>query len=283
MRVMLRNPDHVFRTALLGVRFWDEVTSTPIDSGLKVELRSKSNPGLRTCALANKHGVYVVHDAPGLTRSARESGDAAFWANPPESGEYVVEVTDMWERFQPVEMEARLPVKGFFVPDSLLASPPVASPPRAGTYVPLFSTAVRAVPGGMAVVRAELRSWPREEPLSWALLAVEYQGTVLARGVADREGKTAVIFPYPEPQVRRRASPPEDSILPHWRLEISVFHSPGLSGLERPELSELLSQPRARLLDGLSPVADLGPVTLTLGRELIVRSAASPFVFVEAA
>lgn len=275
MTAMLRSPDRITRTALLGVRFWDEVTRTPVQDGPVVELRHAANPYKRLRAIPNKRGIHVLHDAPGLRRSAYGTGDDQFWRNPPEGGELVLEVTDASGHFQPLEMTAHLPTRGFFTPDCLVASPPAAE-----GYIPLFSTPVRPIPSGMAVVRMELRDWVHGKPVRWALLVVKYQDQMLGRGVADREGKVAVLFPYPEPESHRRASPPEVPTQPSWNLELEVFHSPSLLSQERPDLCALLAQPRARLLDGLSPAADLGPQELTLGRELIVRSATSPFISV---
>jgi hypothetical protein len=135
----------------------------------------------------------------------------------------------------------------------------------------------------MAVIRADLKTWEGKKPVSWGMLTVEYLGEVLGRGVADCEGKVAVIFPYPEPESPRRVSPPEIATPPGWELDLRINHAAEMIGLARPELCALLTQPRARLIDGLSPPAELGTVLLKLGRELVVRSTGSSSVFVAAA
>ncbi|MGI0035454.1 MAG: hypothetical protein ACRD98_06265, partial [Nitrososphaera sp.] len=60
------------------------------------------------CSPPNPSGVHVLHDAPGLGRSARGTGDKDFWAHPPEARHYRCEVTDPERRFHPVAFEARL-------------------------------------------------------------------------------------------------------------------------------------------------------------------------------
>jgi len=270
-----RSPEPITRTALLGVRFWDEVTCTPVQNGLMVELRDPANRFKRLLATPNKSGVHVLHDAPGLIRSARGAGDDNFWRNLPEHSELVVEVRDTSGRFQPLAITARLPARGFFTPNCLTTSSPTAE-----SFIPLFSAPTRSAPGGMAVVRAELHAWNDRAPVSWALLTAEYRGEVLGRGLSDSEGKVAVIFPYPEPESLWRTSPPGVATLPRWDLDLRVYHAAEMVGVKRPELCSLLAQPRARLLDGLSPAADLGHVTLLFGRELVVRSANSSFLFV---
>ena len=126
-------------------------------------------------------------------------GDDAYWSHPPQTAQYRAEVTDLLRRFHPVSFAVQLPFRGLFLPACAAQSPPG---PAGG--VELFSTASRPLPGALAVVRAELSSVVLGSPAAWALLTAEYRGAVLGRGVADRQGRVVLAFPFPEPERRPR-------------------------------------------------------------------------------
>jgi hypothetical protein len=281
VNVAVRVYDRITRVAPLGVRFWDTATDTPVRAGLQVTVYPIDDPRLRVFAAPNPSGVHVLHDAPGLSRSARGAGDKGFWVHPPEARHYRCEVTDPERRFHPVAFEARLPAQGLFAPD---CTP--LSPPSSARVVYLFSTPTRSVPGSMAVIRTELVSVVTGASAAWAVLSVEHRGVELGRGVADREGKAMVVFPFPEPERRPRLSPPdtpppEDSgFLMKWSVRLRAFHEPRLAAAVIPDYCALLSQPEALLLEDRSPPLGLEEATVALARESILVSRGGSHLFV---
>jgi hypothetical protein len=145
----------------------------------------------------------------------------------------------------------------------------------------------------MAAMRAHLVEWqpgtsPVGKPAAWALVEAHLKNRLLARGIADDQGRIALIFPYPEPASPLFGSPPDFLASPpagtriplgeqEWSVELEAAYTrhsaeDSISGDRIPELSEILSQPPATLWADSQAGQPLDPVKLKFGRELVVRS-----------
>jgi hypothetical protein len=278
--------EHLTLIAPLGLRFWDEVFGKTIGDGLLVTAYPETQPYRRVTAGSNPSGIYVLHHLPGLREVENGVGDHDFWnAHPPQSP-FVIEVMDRERRFQPFLLQLLLPVRGVYN-WQLLAE---GSPPTGMLGVPLYSTPTRVVPAAMAVLRADL--WdPRGgqdqqgAPASWAVLEAHIPGRPVVRGMADAQGRIALIFAYPEPVTNVLESPPLTSPLSTveggtalrqqaWAVALQAAYVPQHPTPALPNLDEVLAQSPAQLWDVWDDVehTELTPVTLRFGQELIVRS-----------
>lgn len=273
--------------APLGLRFRDQLTGSFIGDGLDVCLYEPNKPSIKVHAFANRSGVYVVHHVPGLLDFEHGGGDDDFWNNPPPKTSFVVTVTDAERRFQPFQFAADLPARGFLS----WMSPLGASPPGAVLSIPLFSSPVRSVPGGMAVLRADLWDAAGNVPAAWAVLEAYTNNRLAARGIADDQGRIALIFPHPAPRPFAISSPPVGSppeptgpalTAQVWPITLRALYEPmgplpllqGEFGPEPelPDLRVMLSQREAALWADPERTELLGEVALSYGRELIVKS-----------
>lgn len=274
--------DRLSRVAPLGVRFWDRVTGSPIAEGLQVAAAPVSDPDRSVPAVTNKSAVYVFYGLPGMRSIEFGSGDRDFWATARPRRTFTISVSDAYNRFIPFSFNADLPVRGLFG----LQCGPSASPPGAAPIVPLYSSAARSVPGAMAVLRAELHLPPGPgqrwgEPAAWAALDAEIPGQAAVRGIADRKGRVALIFPYPEPASVSPSSPPGSPPSPQaaadlrqqeWLIRLKVSYLPVTPVPAAPDLCYALTQPPAKLWSDSSASVPLTGATLRFGRDLIVRS-----------
>lgn len=268
--------ERVTRVTPLGIRFWDDVTARVISDGLVVEVYPSGEPTRRMAARANRFGTFVLPRLPGARDPAFELGvgDAGSWQRL-QSRPYVIEVCDRHGCFQPFTVNQALPTQGV----AILPCPLPASPPMKA--VPIFSSPARPVPEGMAVLRAELLAhMPGQAvpvPASWAVLVAHLAGQPPARGVADREGRVAVIFPYPEPIANpaRPMSPPYPSGQSlwdqEWPVRLEAFYDPVAPPPWVPDLCRTLAQGPASLWADSSGTRPLPDQTLRYGQELIVR------------
>jgi hypothetical protein len=265
------------RVTPLGIRFWDEAAHTNVSDGLVVTVYPSAEPRRRVDAFPNRVGTFVLTKLPGPRVLEEEfgEGDDAFWRQV-HPRPFTIEVIDRRGFYQPFALDIGLPFKGPAVPADVVAS----SPPT--EVVPLFPTAGRPVPEGIAVVRADLKT-PLADgslgPASWAVLEVQVAALPPVRGVADREGRVAVLLAYPEPapSPARPSSPPYPggSSLrdQEWPVRLNVFFEPATPTPDIPNLRRVLEQ-----LPALASVADgsgqrpLGDQVLRYGQELIVRS-----------
>src|SRR5262245_27597003 len=277
--------------APLGLRFHDEATGRNVKDGLIVTAYPPENPMRRVRAFANPSGVYALRNLPGLRAVENGRGDDKFWAAPPASGAFVIEVVDGERRFLPFRFTVEAPVRGVFV----WADPQAGSPPAHPPGVPVFSSASRVAPVGMAALRAELREWrPSDdhvgEPAAWAVLEARLGGRRLARGVADDQGRVALIFPYPEPVfdelssplgARPFASPGADGPSlreQEWIIELDASYGrlrpapPSSEAPALPALDSFLTQPPADLWEDSERHQPLLSAPLRFGQELILRS-----------
>lgn len=273
--------------APLGLRFRDVATGYFVGDGLSVALYQPGKPAGKVQAFANRSGVYVIHHAPGLRAFEQGKGDADFWNNAPPRKNFVVAVTDAEHRFQPFQFTAALPVRGFFN----FVSPTVGSPPDMVASIPLFSSPARSVPGGMAVLRADLWDSGGDMPAACAVLEAYIDDRLAARGLADDQGRIALIFPHPAPRPFAISSPPINSppettgpplTTQVWPISLRALYEPasplpllpGEFGPEPqlPDLQVMLSQREATLWADTERTEPLGEIGLSYGRELIVKS-----------
>ena len=295
------------RVAPLGVRFWDRVSGRIIDTGLTVTASPQAHATQQTLLFPNRSGVYVLHHAPGLREFEHGSGDAAFWRNAPSPRPFVIEVRDQptqlqpfsfnevrdqptrfrplsfnkvhdqAARFQPFSFTVDLPRQGLLTGVAEAGGSPFSS---SSLGVPLYSTVIRPVPAGMAVVRAELWDVVGSKPAAWALLEVRIAGQESAYGLADEKGRVAVIFPYPEPLPGVLGSPlgsppagePRSLFTQQWPLQLHAFYSPEAVTPILPQLERVYQQVPATLLSSASSLLPLTTVSLRFGQDLIVKS-----------
>jgi len=296
--------DRLTKVAPLGLLFCDLSSGTFVGDGLDVQVYASGNPATKVPALANRRGVYVVHHAPGLRDLEHGEGTEEFWQNL-TARNFVIEVNDNERRFQPFQITASLPVRGVYKwLDPLFSSPlnsPLSSPPGAPATplesIPLYSSPVRSVPAGMAVVRADLWDVASDTAASWAVMEATLNDQVIARGIADEQGRIALIFPYPAPRPFSISSPPASPLGSPpaatsaplteqvWPIGLRAFYTPERPLLsppnplptspELPELRFTLSQPEATIWADAAITEPLLAASLRYGHELVLQSQAA--------
>lgn len=260
--------DIVSRVTPLGVRFWDDITQKPISDGLAVTAYPSNQPDRRMASIVNRADTFIFQNLPGLREAEFGAGDPAYWAAPPATREFVVEVIDPFGRFQPFTFIADPPQHGRFE----WWCTPTGSPPD-HTSVPLFSAPARSVPGGLAVIRAEVWDAARHTPAAWALLDAYHDGQRIARSYADKKGRAVLMFPHLEPPNPPITSPPSQRtplVNQTWSIKLRAFYARQSPVPEVPDLCDVLQQPEVQLLESLSPEVLLGDVTLKFGGELTI-------------
>jgi hypothetical protein len=282
--------DRLTMAAPLGLRFHDTTSGELVGDGLSVWAYPLGRPSAKRSAVGNRKGVYVLHHGYGLREREHGDGSRFYWDHPvPPNKDFVIEVSDEQRRFQPFQFTASLPVEGIYKWDVLLESPLSAR-----TTVPLFSSAVRGVPSGMAVIRADLWDTSLDAPASWAMMEAYSAGKFIGRGVADEAGRIALIFPYPTPLPFTPGSPPGSPLGSPpvatspplteqvWPLELRAFYTPLQpllsppdfieAGTALPDLRFTLTQPAATMWADAAQTEILEETNLRFGRELILKS-----------
>lgn len=256
MSLATRPLEVLARHAAIGVRFWDAARSTSLIDGLQVEVFARSTPRVRKPMRPNPSGVYVGHAVPGLRDFEFADADPPqLWAAAEAALRACrIEVRDPFGRFLPLAFDVNLPVQGLLTWNAPWFSPPQpivlpgtpGSPPQLMLQrIPLFSAPSRGVPDAQAAVYAQMRGTSSGVPAAWALLGVTIEGQRCGLGLADAQGRVAVIFPYPEPARRALASPPEARNDFSWPVELEVFwsqDSPPAPVPAIPDLSDVLAQ-----------------------------------------
>ena len=273
--------------APLGLCFHDAATGERVIDGLSVSVYPAAQTiwKKRTKGFPNPSGVFVLNKATGLGKFSRGAGDDGFWQNNPPRKSFVVEVSDNENRFQPFQFTLQLPVKGIYQWENI----PSTSPNKNLSSIPLYSAPARRVLGGMSAIRAELRD-SGEKPASFAVLEARFNGNLIARGIADRDGKIVLMFPALSPQNNPFTSPPSDATRitlaeQKWNLDLILKYDPGIfqasppatveSGEEvLPDLRLVLAQANGTLWANAEKTETLTTAVLQIGRESILRSRA---------
>ncbi len=272
-------------TAPLGLCFHDAATGERVNEGLEVSVypATKNARKSKTFALPNRVGVYVLHTARGLEDFTKGSGDAEFWRNNPPQKLFVVEVFDAGKRFQPFQLTVQLPVRGVWQWENI----PAVSPNKNLASIPLYSAPTRKISGGMSVIRADLRQIDGA-PASWAVLEARFAESLIARGIADRNGQIVLIFPSLSPQTAPFASPPSNAARislaeQQWLLDFTVKYQPKIfqsspplfSGSDEetfPDLRLALAQATGKLWADAGQTEEYEKAVLHSGKELVLRS-----------
>ena len=294
MTLSVTTLDRLTQVAPLGLRFRDVVSGTLVGDGLNVRVYPLGRSMASVPAIANRKGVYVVHHAPGLRTLEGGEGDRKFWDNLPPRKTFVIEVSDEQRRFQPFHFTAQLPLEGIYKWIGAAPASPPASIPPPPTSIPLYSSPVRSVPSGMAVLRADLWDASQDAPAAWAVIEGYLDDQLIVRGIADEAGRIALIFPYPAPRSFSVTSPPASSVTSPpqitgpaltdqvWPIRLRAkftsvrpVSSPPDTREPKPELPDLrftLSQPPATIWTNAALTRPLIEVSLRYGRELILKS-----------
>jgi hypothetical protein len=135
----------------------------------------------------------------------------------------------------------------------------------------------------MAVIRAELRARVARPDGStatiaaaWAVLAATVAGQPAVRGIADSDGRVAIVTPYPEPVTTsaRPASPPFGAGTGLWEQEwpvrLEAFYEPQARVPPAADLCRTLAQAFTPLWADVDATRPVSGLTLQYGRELIV-------------
>jgi len=278
--------DTVTRVALFGVRFWDVAAQKPAEPGLTVTAFPDAFPDLSSYAIVNRSGVYSFPHLPGLGGAEFGFGDAAFWTAHPPSIPFTVDVVDGQNRYLPFRFSTLFPVNGLF---GLLSSPLTTALTPDATWLPVFSSPARDVPGPAAMIRAQLRDDtvlsplpgpPKPVPAAWALVTAQFAGTQPVTGLADQRGVISLAAPYPEPTNTPLNSPLSSPLGvggakladQTWPVTISIFYTPGNSGDDVPDLPTLLQQRAATAWSDSNHSAPATGFTVQFGNDLVLRS-----------
>lgn len=276
---LIRQLELLTNTAPLGLRFRDVVSGEFIGGGLNVTAHPAGNRRLHFPLLPNRSGVYVLHHVPGLRDFQQRAADQV-WRSPLPSQAFIIEALDPEQRFLPVQLTINLPVKGIYS----WTSPIGPSPPGPEAGIPLYPARARQAPAGMAVARAELFDLQTGNPAAWALIEAYFNNRLVARGIADQDGRLVSIFQYPAPRFSPLSSPIGSpvigSVIPlhlqQWDLQLRAYYSPSLSPVadvsKPPELNELFSQRQTILWDDAAKTRQFTNANLQYGRDLILCS-----------
>lgn len=241
---------------LLGIRFWDAHTDLPVQSRLRV-MAIPAGMQAPVEAVRSRSNAYVFPELPGLRRfELMEEEDIL---SPPGGRvSFVITVEDPAGQYLPAvfSLDLPLPYKGLF-----LSQTP-------GAHAQLFSAPARAVPAGMAAVRADLWDEDNGRPAAYGVLQVNIQGREKI-GIADGAGRALVLMPWPGTDRLTVGSPPgmnQGSVHGQtWPVDVSA-HFDG-SGLRFPLADSATAPARLRTVPSLKTVLEqpAGRIHATLG------------------
>jgi len=178
MTLPLRELDRTEWRVLGALRVVDATTRVPIERGLRVEASGAK-------LVRNRSGLYVIRHWDSL--AAHEGEFLAAPATPaPGSLSLSVRVSDPLERYLAVAAQVALPRDSD--PDQAAAPDSLFQP--AG--VALYPSASAPVGANWAVLRVNLTETTSGDALGGALLRVQSNGTVIARGLTDWRGEALV-------------------------------------------------------------------------------------------
>jgi hypothetical protein len=272
--------DRLTMVAPLGLRFQDATTGDTVRDGLTVTAYPIKRSTARRTLITNRRGIYALHDAPGLRDLVNGAGDPDYWDNLPATKDFVIEVVDQQARFIPFQFVVGLPVQW----NKVESSPPAIK------NVQLYSAPARTAPAGMAVVRADL--WDPTigsagAGAASAVLELYDNDQLVARGIADEQGKIIVPFPYPAPRSFPIISPPGSPPVSRpaltdqsWTFQVRALYASAVpletsSPESLPDLQSVLSQPEAALWTDEARTEELQEVAVQFGYEKVLRSRSS--------
>ena len=266
----------------LGLRFWDAAFQRPVEDGLTAEAWPwEARDGRATRAVPTFSGALAFHGLPGL-RAVEREGPEVDLGSPP-TRRFLVEVRDAKRRYAPAAfaVELPLPYRGPFL------GPGVASPGAAPGFQ-LLTGPDRPRPGALAAVRGELAWAATGAPVPWALVEVADPDGGLWRGLADAEGRFAVVLPWPALEEVTPGSPPVGPAGAlagrSWPITLSVRATaaglPAIGPTGLPDYALLPVQPAEPVWPAPPDAAGAAPVpalalTLVHGETLIVRTPGS--------
>jgi hypothetical protein len=274
---------------LLGIRFWDVALDTPVSDDLQVTLHALDYTRKKISAFRTRSGVYAFASIPGMI--SHETQAESGISSPQTIRSFVVEVFDTKRCFTPAAfmVDLPLPYNGIFLVDDTNASP--ALTPRGFN---LYSSPHRPVAPQFTFLRGDLIDRNTELPAAHALIRVENEEGLSWYGIADADGKFAVMLPYPLLHIAFGSSPPfNDGIRlteRSWSLTVTVLYEPlnltSLPGSDLPEYSSILSQGQGFLYTE-SPDTDVGETSelqaeLVYGRDVVVTTAGFSELYVSA-
>jgi hypothetical protein len=261
------------RVAPLGLRFWDVATGSHVSGGLRVQAVPKLTTGIfrgqPAEAFANRSGIYAFSHLAGLSEAEFGTGSNEYWAAPPTQREFIVTVQDTQGRFLPVKLTVKAPTRGLLAFSCPGGQPSPALPAQPAGVIPLFSTPGRAIPGGMAVLRAVIQRNSKSVP--WAMVEAYSASALLARGVSDDQGQVVLFFPYPKIILNNPMDNRPPLTTQTWPVDIKVFSALSPPGPGIPDFCSVVSQPGAIPL-GQTPDVPLPTQTLRYGQELILKT-----------
>jgi hypothetical protein len=281
---------HIFTP--LGIRFWDVALDVAITHGLEVHAYPADRPNARRRASITASGIYAFHDLPGLQAIEYPRQPLPQPGSPLAPVRFMVEVQDALHRFLPVVFSVELPYWGIF---------PTSMPVDAqGTRVPgfyLFSAPTRSALPTQGVLRVQLEeitAGGQQQAASYALLEMELPNGRTIRGLADDQGRVAIILPYPAfPAATGGRSPLGSAGLEFqqsWSVRLRVRYNPALlqrpAGSSLPELRTIFAQTPA-LIWPSQPTPFGQPLDelmheLFFGQESIIRSGGSSTLLISA-
>ena len=259
-----------------GVRFCDYVTGEVVSEGLSIVAYPRGNPRRTVSGMINRRGVFTFRGLPGMHDIENGKGDDQFWDTISPPKEFIIQARDQRGRFQPFQFDAFLPIKNLYQWEALPRTSPQATLP----YVPLYPSPARPALTGFGVVRSELWDGLNNCPAAWAMVEVRMEGELKGRSFADKNGRIAVLFAYPEPADHSATSPPvSPSVIPltrysdsKWNVQLTAYYSPTRDVPSVPDLVVVHEQTPAAI--GLNDSSSLTELDLILefGKECIVKS-----------
>jgi hypothetical protein len=265
--------DDLSLVAPLGLRFWDVAAMAPAGAGLAVSASPSIYPDLTFSAATGPSGAYSFSALPGARRFEDGRDDDAFWlANPANAG-YAINIADPQARYLPFCFSLQIPFRGFY---ELPASPLSIALTPDPTWLPVFSTPSRVLPGPGAVIRAQLQDDATGGGAAWAMVTAQFPGLPPMSGVADERGVVSLSVAYPEPANSPFGSLPASGLIKLsdqvWPIGIAVHYSGALNSQSSPDLSELLQQGIATAWRDTAHSAPADIFTVSYGTELVLRS-----------
>lgn len=267
----------------LGIRFWDLTVNVPVGDGLEVKARRAGAMEPVVVARVTPSGTHVFFGLPGLRALEYPDGSPLQTS----IASVLVTVRDRLERFLPTVIAYTID------PNGLAAAGGADRGPRMAY---LFSAPTRAVPPGMAAVRATLVEKETGQPARHAVLRVQVADqSEVWTGISDQQGQVLALFPYPLVERLRLGSPPgtgQGSVTEQrWPIKVTARYAPArlrfpLADAGKaafpfnltPSLKSVLDEQTPALIwsSTATSVTELSR-TLSFGEQLILRTdAGSP-------